>query len=1735
MAEITAIANDDIGSQAQTYAASTQDRVADAPVDAKGQPRVLSDTASTTMANAITYGLPVLGAGFIDTVGTSLHILGDDAVSNALKTVSPDGIGDYYARNKTAIRAGADITGMLIPGYLGMQALKGARVLREAGNLGTILKNSTALDWLLGSSTTMATREAAIKAAALKGLPEQGLYAGRTFATPEIKAAKTSYYASRVLEGVRQSAAMEVGYRVLFNNSEIFYPADYTAMDQVKWGIAGAAVGGGIELALGRLAVRKLVQGVARDGDPLVQYGSDIAETVFRPNDRGVGVTRYAVVQGQLKDIIQNSGSPLQASNLSQDVTVTNNAIITQIQAMGKDTHAFLNSTALELGEKKGAPGQVNLVLDALQHNPTTLLYSTKLAQVPEDITTFYTGIEKNIAAAEDNFVIAKERYNKVQTPKLLSDLQETQAKFSALQAAADESHFVIESTGELSPLRTRAESWSDTHSWAEIKRTTFADTVPAAGGGGATVSNVTRSKVQVGDQISINDDFTTNIPQKPSSKQWSQIYAAASKMIAEWKPVKGQILQVTEKSSAFQVEGMLNLIAAKPEAAAVVQFAGKFAGDEKKAAFWLLNEKYKKFNALMDETERQPRTALAQSVMNKGKLDPAQVLQQLNLPMNNGITLNPLVETFGQARLQGAKTFDEIFNDGPKLLTIKDDPLDLFQASMRETAGVTDPSVTFDISGRMMQQKDIRPVLVASKGVPTLAWSDQVVHNAVMVRRDLALKRLAEIDPGAAPLVSKVVNDLAGQAAISAAKDVMALHDGVLSGKGIVVAQDRINEQSPTLKALMLLAQKSDKIIQQHVAERVDGTLTPVAAKLLSGKNNVDLIDFNRIEHSYRHGWEVSGLEQAPNGKFALKLTPADKSAQNQRLMERHFPDLGPEDFPEYMPDMSTTALQQGMRPLYASADAAAAAKAVSDLSIQSGVENNALRVSLGTHPIKLRDFHLPSPDLGKRDTWFVRNPAGNVVATYGDGTASSNKSRALAAAATLDNLNGGTHVAIPVDDVRREHSVFDDKFLDLIDYSGSGQIAKTGAGISGAAAKTTIDTTSNTLEAMITSLNDQYLSVGIRARAAIFEPQINYAVQAGQLAKQTAGDDNIFNRYIATMFSRSPVSGTGVVGKVYGALGTALDDGLSVANAFYSEAIASTEAGQKGARSLRQIVKRQTSDTEFRQYQDAAKGYTPFETTLDWLASTHPEIPTWSARSLLGKASLVSSTMSLRFLDVGMAWLNMLGTATVMPAVMRSMRALPGETREALEHRTAAWSSKATDAELRTFSATKAAMTTFHSWFKGDAVEPMARAAAQGYFVPEYAAMARLFTDPKHGGKSGFAKVVDGASYLADHSEAWSRQIAWYTGYKIAKDLHKFDDERNAFLYANNFVNETIGNYNPRNKPGMFQGTVGLPLGAFQTYMFNHYRRMFGYLERGDWSSIAAGYAAQATAFGAGSVPGWSAYNTFLFSNYDGSDNLATRLDRKLPAGVSELITHGSISSIPTIFGQGGIAFYARGSVDWTQPPPTIDDITRAPPIQFLAGVAKGMKATIENVFSAGGFSIPQQEQILANMSTNRAAKSVMEFAAGAKTDQRSEVIDYATRDAIHIAAALLGATTSNTRRMQDAYSAQQAVQLHQEDLRAQLTDKTRTLLRNGDITVDALQDMVQQYVRSGGNADYFGSWLRSTMETATTPKAISKLKSLATGERWLEFMNMLSALQQNAPAEASPTKGAAPQPIQ
>jgi len=501
---------------------------------------------------------------------------------------------------------------------------------------------------------------------------------------------------------------------------------------------------------------------------------------------------------------------------------------------------------------------------------------------------------------------------------------------------------------------------------------------------------------------------------------------------------------------------------------------------------------------------------------------------------------------------------------------------------------------------------------------------------------------------------------------------------------------------------------------------------------------------------------------------------------------------------------------------------------------------------------------------------------------------------------------------------------------------------------------------------------------------------------------------------------------------------------------------------------------------------------------------------------------------------LDYGVVGLNLLGNVLSYSPIIRSMRQLPGETLEENLKRTAAYRSTVLD-KVAVPSPTRIMSTAMHKWWQGKYNDDLAAASARGMFEPEYTVISKILTDPKYGGKNNFEQWIDYASKAADWSEMFSRKMGFVIGLELGENVHKFRDKEGLYTFAHNFMNEMVGNYNPRNRPAMFRGAIGLPLGAFQTFMFNYYRRLYGYVERKDFASLAAGYATQASVFGAQSVPGWGLFNSAMFDNYDGSDSLATRLDRKFPAGVGEFLMHGSLSSIPGIFGASeyNIAFYPRGSVDITRPPPTFVDLlttgqterSRVPAIAMIEQIVGGVRKSIDNAFGAGGFSVQQQAEILGQMTTNRFFSGVMELASGVKVDQVGQAVDAATFDAVNVASRMLGTVPSDTRRMMDAYNSQQLVQLNQQNLRTKLNDKVRSLIRGNDLTVDRLQPIVHEYLRSGGNPAYFGTWLRNTVETAAVPKAVRQLDELSRSGKFLEFMNLLTAMQQNAPAPKGP----------
>src|SRR3546814_18208870 len=92
-----------------------------------------------------------------------------------------------------------------------------------------------------------------------------------------------------------------------------------------------------------------------------------------------------------------------------------------------------------------------------------------------------------------------------------------------------------------------------------------------------------------------------------------------------------------------------------------------------------------------------------------------------------------------------------------------------------------------------------------------------------------------------------------------------------------------------------------------------------------------------------------------------------------------------------------------------------------------------------------------------------------------------------------------------------------------------------------------------------------------------------------------------------------------------------------------------------------------------------------------------------------------------------------------------------------------------------------------------------------------------------------------------MSDKSEDYSRRVAMYFGRRGAK-AQGINDVESQLSFAHNFANQTIANYDPRNRPEIFQGWLGAPIGLFQSYITNYYSRMFRLFETHNTRALAS-----------------------------------------------------------------------------------------------------------------------------------------------------------------------------------------------------------------------------------------------------------------------------------------------------
>ena len=1210
------------------------------------------------------------------------------------------------------------------------------------------------------------------------------------------------------------------------------------------------------------------------------------------------------------------------------------------------------------------------------------------------------------------------------------------------------------------------------------------------------------------------------------SPYEMTGLYAVASKAVENYKPGSGKH-KFVKGSPWLTHETQLEILKRHPDAAGDFTL-GKGYDSLEDVEFDVLAGKFEVFNQMMDERDAVKKSLGA---FSGEKISREDILIALNLPGDSAPGLpHPVVELFENLRLQGDRDLrmavTNAFQGGRPEVSGMTILRAMMQAHLDFSSGRLRPQDLQEMShyalrGNMLRQKDVRPLVMQNVPVhETTHGQEELLHTATLQRAQ-QLQALTEASKNGHVLIGSSVDSIINTQLFDVARRVGELSpEGTLSGRGIFVQQARIEDQDAVLKAASDLVQFSERA-NKPVIEALMQPLVDNLTVLRSGKNRAELLDFNRVEQAYRYGWDIAAIKKLDDPDLAVTIPENAKNrygfllkntTQNRQLWDNLYEGRVP--FPEnksvLMPGMTKSELENGYVPLHVSERAATSAQQISDISRHIGAEVNFLREKQGMNPVQLRDFHLPSPELSKENLWIVYNERGKAVATFSGTTPNAGKAQAQKFIEEQASKNGRVLRTHSWDEVQHYHGIYNDDFQQFIDYSD--QINQSGARISGKLFNPELDNGDGTLNLMVGTLSDNMTRLTNRARAALFEPQINQARLMHQANARASNEMSIWERYVNTIYGGQAQTPRSAVGSVYRSVETVFDQALNSMVDRYG--ITAGAQSNDDFKSMAQKSVLNYSAKEYEQYKAQVPDLDIFGSAEKYLRDTHKIVTPPSLRKLLRDANSVSGTLMYRFLDAGSALLNLSSVMTNAAPVIRATRRLKGESLDDYARRTGIYTSEVATGH-RTLNPVKALTTTLHKWQTPEFQQVLKEAEAMGMFQPEFVAMNRILNEPMETiASSKLRRFTDAASWLADNSEMLSRKLSWGLGYNIATDMHGMQ-RKDAMLFALRFENEMIGDYRPQNRPQIFQGAIGLPLGMFQTYMFNYYRRMFGYLERKDLSSLASQYASQASIFGLSSVPGWDVFSEFFYNNYDGSVNPVDAIQTNFDSDFADLVLYGSMSSIPKLMGLGdGMSFYTRGNANFSAPPTPFTP-ERAPIWNFASTIMEGSRKTIDQFKMGGQFTPEQTAEILATFSVNRPIQGLIELGLGYETDRRGQIIEHNTRDTLGVVARLFSTNKLATQKTKEVMWRIRGQELAQREVRTRLRDSVRAMVRSGSMSGDNLRQALVDYVKSGGNPEYFPQFMLENGLAATHMKGGRMLLDFIQSEDYRNISRLMATM--------------------
>lgn len=1014
---------------------------------------------------------------------------------------------------------------------------------------------------------------------------------------------------------------------------------------------------------------------------------------------------------------------------------------------------------------------------------------------------------------------------------------------------------------------------------------------------------------------------------------------------------------------------------------------------------------------------------------------------------------------------------------------------------------------------------REMKPLVALTRPFSPQTWTRDNVAERLAMRKQKALEEL--MSESSHPLVRELTEagvnspdfqlasrpDLINEASLqgSVVGSVPQSFFGALTKE--LKATDWNFRDVPAILGATRLNDLFGRITRARMKETIEGAFGDSLKLLKNPRNAPSKLLLNQF-HSFRGGWDIAQqpIERtgaATNRRWVFKL---EKTVENQARWKKLYDESMPEGATLRGPNKQEIVLDDTALDLQKRFNAA---------SREVITMQNSLLRAYGMAPIREQSWYVPPPEVAGKFVGWVMGPDKKLLNVV---VAETPDQFAIARDAAMKDQPLG-NIFMPREQIVDYANIWDRVQMDMIS-PGTPAVLTGKRNVGGLTpANISLDAFQNSLK----SIERRILATGDDTLGLLMKEQINAAKARSAFAKATSpggsgkfGSGNYrtaHDYYLEALQGTSKSSAEGsIIGRQLRTAESGIDRGLAAVAGPTSRKWAELtdrlsrgtglwSTGAAARRDFDSLVERLGPDM-------------PFKSAIELGEARQRGATPLTMAKITGKVNQMTAAITLRIMEVAHPVMNLSGIVNAMPSVVRSMTPRAGEDTEAFAARighSAMIFRLPTGEAVAAPDITKMFGRALKSAWNRTSHPEFDFMMRRGYITQEVAEFHKQFglIDAPSKAAERIGKAVEWSSKLSDKSEDFSRSIGHFIGLQVA-DLVGVTGRERQHAFAHDVANKMIANYNPANRPEVFQGAFGSMLGLFQSFAHNYYGRLFRYVETKDTRSFMTQYAIQSSLFGITGLTGWDQVSDLVGWASDGERRLDTGTQGAFTGPVGDVLAHGLISQVSRIFNLvpgidsvGGVDLYSRGDTSVRLPGIDLDNMglnaKNIPGLSAVVKIGSGIGEGLSALWKENpGLTITRLAEIASNMVVNRPIAGMIEqsLAHGNDTDSYGQIVSE-TKGFGEMFMRMAGVRSERQSNELTAYYSDKRAMEQQAAKKERLRLRTRAAIREG--RDDMLPGIFEDYVTAGGDPRYFRGWMKRNYESATETVGTRRLDQL------------------------------------